>query len=318
MKNNKPITIAIGLLLLVLFGSVLFVFQVRNTEVAIKTTFGKPSSNAVSEPGAYLRLPWPIQKIYRFDKRIQNLEDKFEESTTRDSFNLLVEVFAGWRIDKPDVFLPKFPDASIAEAERQLRDQVRSAKRSVIGQYEFADLISTDESKLKLQEIETRILDQVRKGTEEKYGIRFEFLGIRRLGVPESISEKVISRMESERQRLIEQIEGEGEEEAQKIRSEADKQTGILLAQAEAERKRLLGEGEAEAAQYYEVFERNPELARFLLKLEAFRQSLSDQTTLILDPTTPPFDMLDPVQSEKTRKAIAEGQVDAQSGKSPK
>jgi membrane protease subunit HflC len=124
--------------------------------------------------------------------------------------------------------------------------------------------------------------------------------------------------MESERQRLIEQIEGEGEEEAQKIRSEADKQTGILLAQAEAERKRLLGEGEAEAAQYYEVFERNPELARFLLKLEAFRQSLSGQTTLILDPTTPPFDMLDPVQSEKTRKAIAEGQVDAQSGKSPK
>ncbi len=308
MKNNKPITIAIGLVLLLLFGSVLFVFQVRNTEVAIKTTFGKPSSDAISSPGAYFRWPWPIQKIYRFDKRIQNLEDRLEETTTRDSFNLLIEVFAGWRIDKPEIFLPKFPDASIAEAERQLRDQVRSAKRTIIGQYEFGDLISTDETRLKLQEIEQRILAMVREGTEEKYGIKFEFLGIRRLGVPESISEKVISRMESERQRLIDQIEGEGEEEAQKIRSEADKQTGILLAQAEAERRRLLGEGEAEAAQYYEVFESNPELARSLLKLEAFKQALGEQTTLILDPATPPFDMLDPEKAEATRKAIVEAQ----------
>ena len=306
MKNNKPVTIAIGLVLLVLFGSVLFVFQVRNTEVAIKTTFGNPSSDAITEPGAYLRWPWPIQKIYRFDKRIQNLEDKFEESTTRDSFNLLVEVFAGWRIDKPDVFLPKFPDASISEAERQLRDQVRSAKRTIVGQYEFADLISTDESKLKLEEIETRILEQVRQGTEEKYGIKFEFLGIRRLGVPESISEKVISRMESERQKLIDQIEGEGEEEAQKIRSEADKQTGIILAQAEAERRKLLGEGEALAADSYAVFEKNPDLARALMQIEAFREGLSDQTTLILDSSTPPFNLLDPNQARELVESITE------------
>lgn len=304
MKNNKSITIAIGLILLVLFGSVLFIFQVRNTEVAIKTTFGKPSSEAIVNPGAYLRWPWPVQKIYRFDKRIQNLEDKFDETLTTDSFNLLVEVFAGWRIDRPEVFLPKFPDASIAEAERQLKDQVRTSKRNIIGQYFFADLISTDEAKLKLQEIESKILEEVKKNTEEKYGVKFEFLGIRRLGVPESISEKVISRMEADQQKTIDRLEGEGEEEATKIRSEADKQAGILLAQAEADAKRITSEGEAEAAEYYAVFEEKPELAKFLLSIQAMKDSLGNQTTLILDPNTPPFDMLDPNKVSASQEAL--------------
>ncbi len=304
MKNNKSITIAIGIILLVLFGSVLFVFQVSNTEVAIKTTFGAPSNKAIVKPGAYLKWPWPVQKIYRFDKRIQNLEDKFDETLTSDRFNLLVEVYAGWRIDKPEVFLPKFPDASIQEAERQLKDQVRTSKRNIIGQYRFADLISTDESKLKLEEVEKKILDEVRKYTEEKYGVKFEFLGIRRLGVPQSISEKVISRMEADQQKTIDQLEGEGQEEATKIRSEADKEAGILRAQAEATAKKIISEGEAEAAEYYAVFEKKPELAKFLLSIQAMVDSLGDQSTLVLDPNTPPFDMLDSSRVSASQEAL--------------
>lgn len=304
MNNNKPITIAIGAILLILFGSVLFIFQVKNTEVAIKTTFGKPSEKAISNPGAYLRWPWPIQKIYRFDKRVQNLDDKFDETLTKDRFNLLIEVYAGWRIDKPEVFLPKFPDASIAEAARQLNDQVRTSKRNIIGNYEFKDLISTDETKIKLNEIEQKILQEVKGNTEEKYGVKFEFLGIRRLGVPDSISEKIISRMEAEQQKIIDQIEGEGAEIELKIRSEADKESGILIAQAEAEAMKLRSEGEAEAAKFYAVFEKNPELAKFLLSIEAMNASLNDQTTLILDPSTPPFDMLNPDKMSSAREAI--------------
>ncbi|MBI5773876.1 MAG: hypothetical protein HZA89_09065, partial [Verrucomicrobia bacterium] len=45
MKRNT-LTLTIGGLLLVLFGLLLFMFQVRQTEVALVTTFGKPSRHS--------------------------------------------------------------------------------------------------------------------------------------------------------------------------------------------------------------------------------------------------------------------------------
>ena len=46
------------------------------------------------------RAPWPIQKVHKLDKRIQNFESKFDEAFTPDGYNLLVAVYAGWRISE--------------------------------------------------------------------------------------------------------------------------------------------------------------------------------------------------------------------------
>ena len=52
-------------------------------------------------------------------------------------------------------------------------------------------------------------------------------------------------------------------------------------------------EGEAEAARVLPVFQQNPELANFLLRISALQQSLNQRATLIFDERTPPFDLLD-------------------------
>ena len=49
MKKN-PLTIVIGILLILIFGLWLFVFQVRKSEVVLITTFGKPTRTK-TEPG---------------------------------------------------------------------------------------------------------------------------------------------------------------------------------------------------------------------------------------------------------------------------
>ena len=67
--NKNPLSIAIGAVLLVIFVVLLFVFQVRQSEVALVTTFGKPSRDA--GPGPHFRLPWPIQSVHKFDQRVQ-------------------------------------------------------------------------------------------------------------------------------------------------------------------------------------------------------------------------------------------------------
>ena len=96
MKRN-PLTLVIGLLLIVIFGLLLFVFQVRTTEVAVVTTFGKPT-RPITEPDLYFKWPWPIQKVWTFDQRVQNFEDKLTEGLTADNFNLLTSVYVGWQV----------------------------------------------------------------------------------------------------------------------------------------------------------------------------------------------------------------------------
>ena len=121
MKRNL-LTIVIGAVLVVIFALLLFVFQVRQSEVAVVTTFGKPTAQPITEPGAYFKWPWPIQKVYKFDQRIQNFEDKFSENLTADNNNLLTSVYVGWRIsDAADVF----PDVS-----RRFRRSCRRAEQA--------------------------------------------------------------------------------------------------------------------------------------------------------------------------------------------
>src|ERR1700716_1764755 len=117
MKRNL-LTAIIGGLLILVFFLLLFVFQVRQSEVAVVTTFGKPT-RPITEPGAHLKLPWPIQKVYKFDQRVQNFEDKLTEGLTRDSFNLLTSVYVGWKITEATNFFPKFAGSAdpIRDAE---------------------------------------------------------------------------------------------------------------------------------------------------------------------------------------------------------
>ena len=76
-----------------------------------------------------------------------------------------------------------------------------------------------------------------------------------------------------------------------KIRSNAERQAATTLANADAQAIGILGEGESEAAKSFAVFQQNPELANFLLRLTALELSLKDRATLIFDQNMPPFDL---------------------------
>ena len=288
MRN--PVTFAVGLIILIIFGSISFFFQVRQNEVAFLTTFGK-ADEAVIKPGLRFKLPWPIQKVHRFDARVHNFEGKFEEVQTRDQRNVLALVYVGWRVADPQKFNRSFP-GGVDDAKRDLESLVRSAKNAAVGRHDFSDFINTDPAQLKFEAIEKEMLDQIAPNAKEKFGMEVKFLGIKRLGFPESVTQKVFERMKEERQRLVKQFEGEGDREANIIRSEADRKRSELLAKAEAEATTLRGQAEAEAAKAYKTLEQNPELAVFLQKLASMEQVSKERATLILDQNTPPFDLL--------------------------
>ncbi|MGA0407403.1 MAG: protease modulator HflC [Limisphaerales bacterium] len=287
--NKRLISLITGIILLLIFASILFIFQVRQSEVAVVTTFGS-YSRTIEEPGMQFKMPWPIQKVYKFDNRLQSFERKFEQTTTGDAKPLIIEVYVGWRISDPRIFLERF-NGDVLKAERNLESLVRDAKNSVIGQHPFRDLISPREEDLKFDDIESEIVEAIQSEAKDGYGMQVEFAGIKQLGLPESNTQKVFERMRADRQRLVKQYQGEGESRAMEIRSRAEAESTRILNEARAKAIEIEGQAEAQANEYYKVFQENPELAELLLGLEALEAATREKTTIVADPTTPPFNL---------------------------
>lgn len=291
MKNLT--TIVVGVLILAIAALLLFTFQLRQSEVAVVTTFGKPTDE-VTEPRAYpfFKWPWPIQTVYKLDKRVQNFEDKFSETLTADNNNLLTRVYVGWKISDAKTFFPKFAGGSVAAAERQLESVISQAKTAVVGKHPLSDFINANEKELKFDAIEKEIKDQVRSQLEQQnWGIEIEYLGIKQLGLPDSVTAAVFERMTAERTVLVSKLQNEGQAEADKIRSTAEREAAEKVNAAQSKAKEIRASGEAVAAQVLPVFQQNPELAIFLLKTEALEASLKERSQLIFDANTPPFDL---------------------------
>jgi membrane protease subunit HflC len=292
MKLN-PLTLVIGLLLILIFGLLLFTFQVRTTQVAVVTTFGKPT-RPITEPKLYFKWPWPIQKVWWFDRRVQNFEDQLTQGLTQDSFNLLTSVYVGWRVSDPTAFFPRFAGSAnpIATAESLLDQWLGNTKTAVVGKHPLSDFISTSDNGASFIAIEKEILAAIQSQLRtNNLGVEIEFLGIKRLQLPESVTQSVFERMTSERKVLADRSQYEGEAEAQRIRSDAERRAAEMLANAEGEATKIKGKGVADAAKSLAVFQQNPELARFIFRLDALEGSLKDRSILIFDQHTPPFDL---------------------------
>jgi len=292
MKRN-PLTLIIGLLLIIIFALLLFVFQVRQSEVAVVTTFGNPT-RPITEPGAYLKWPWPIQKVWWFDQRTQNFEDRLTEGLTQDSFNLLTSVYVGWKVSDPAAFFPRFAGSAnpIGAAETLLDQWLGNVKTAVVGRHPLADFLSTTDNGVSFVAIENEILTAIQSQLQtNNFGLQIEFLGIKRLQLPESVSQSVFDRMTSERKVLAERFQAEGDAQSARIHSDADLRAAQLLAGAQGQATEIKGQGEAEAAKSLPVFQQNPELAIFIFRLAALEDALKDKSTLIFDQRTPPFDL---------------------------
>jgi membrane protease subunit HflC len=225
---------------------------------------------------------------------VQNFEDRLTEGLTSDSFNLLTSVYVGWRVSDPTAFFPRFAGSAnpILAAETLLDQWLGNAKTAVVGKHPLSDFVSTSDNGAAFVAIEKEILEGIQSQIRtNNLGLQVEFLGIKRLQLPESVSQSVFDRMTSERKVLADRFQYEGEAEAQRIRSDAERKAAELLANAESQATRIKGIGEAEAAKSLAVFQQNPDLASFIFRLNALESSLKERSVLIFDQQTPPFDL---------------------------
>ena len=277
------------ILLLVIVAVVLlcytFSFQVRYDEIAVKTRFDKASQETIyKEPGIYFKWFPPIESVTSYPTTIQILDDQLEEQQTADGYAVIVRSYLAWEITDPYNFFVSL--RSIREAEDKLRPLLRD-NRGIISQYRFDQLVNLDPSQLKISDIETSAANQLQQRVDAQgFGIKVHAIGIRRVLLPESVTEKVFGRMKENREALAEQARAEGRAQAEAIKSGAESARMRILAFAERRAQAIRAEGEREAAEHYGKFAKNEQFAIFLRKVEAMKAILDEgNTTFILDPS---------------------------------
>jgi len=224
---------------------------------------------------------------------------------TQNGFNLLTSVYVGWKITDPMAFFPKFAGSAdpIAEAEKVLQGLLSNAKSAVVGQHPLSDFVSANPEANKFVVIENEMLAALQSQVRlNNYGLEIDFLGIKKLGLPESVTQSVFEQMTSERKVLADKLQSEGDTEAQNIRSDAERRAAELVINAESQATQIRGKGEAEAAKSLTIFQQNPELANFIFRLNALEASLKERSTLIFDQRTPPFDLFGGISTNLFRK----------------
>ena len=265
----------------------LALFTVPEWMQAMVIQLGEPV-RVVQEPGLYWKIPF-VQSVTYFDRRILDQATSPKEILTRDKQQLVVDNYTRWRIVDPLQFVRSVRDEGGAQS--RLDDIIYSNVRENLGRHTLREIVNEKRASL---------MEQVTKRTDEKareYGIEVVDVRIKRADLPEKNEQNVFNRMRTERERLAKKFRAEGDEEARKIRSNSDKEVQILMADARQKSEILRGEGDALAvAIFADAYGRDPEFYEFVRTLEAYRNTLTSNTTVILSPHSDFFRLLQKVE----------------------
>ena len=268
----KPNAFIIGLALVIALTS-MSMFTVHITQSAVLLELQKPKE-IITEPGLYFKIPF-IQKVRYFSKQLLDNDSPPAEVITRDKKNLLIDNFSLWRITDPLKFLETV--RSINGARARLDDIVYSELRVEVGTHDLHAAVT--ESREEIMAKVTR--ESSVKATE--YGIELVDVRVKRIDLPPEIANSIFNRMRTERERIAKEYRSEGNEESTKIRATTDKEKTILIAEAYKEEQTVRGEGDAKAIKVYaDALQKDPKFYSFIRSMEAYKNSLKTDTTILL------------------------------------
>ena len=134
-KTIIPIVI-VAVLLFVALPQVFFVID--ETELAIVTRFGA-FQREYKEPGLKIKTPI-VDNVTKFDKRLLRIDASPTSLLTKDKKNLVIDVFARYKIVDPLLFFQAIGNE--LQAESKLGDIVNSRLRDEVAQDNQEEIIS--------------------------------------------------------------------------------------------------------------------------------------------------------------------------------
>jgi membrane protease subunit HflC len=272
MRTIGPVA-AVLIALVLVASSMLFTVDQRQNAIVFQ--FGEVKE-VITAPG--LKFKWPlIQNVRLFDMRILAYDDAEPlRFLTQGNRPVLVDSFIRWRIvDVKQYYISV--QGSESEATRRLRQTISGALRDEFGARTVHDVVSGERD---------TVMGRVREKADQdlrRIGVEIVDVRLKRVDLPQEVSESVYRRMEAERKRIANEQRSTGAAESERIRADADRQREVVLAEAYRDAQRVKGEGDARSAAIYaRAFSENAEFYAFYRSMEAYRSTFRGRGDLLL------------------------------------
>src|SRR3990167_1228646 len=283
MRALGPVA-AVLIVAALLVSSTLFTVDQRQNAIVFQLGEVK---EVIVKPG--LNFKWPmIQNVRYFDMRILTYEDAEPlRFLTTGNRPVLVDSFVKWRITDVRQYFISVQGDELRAATR-IRQTIAGSLREEFGVRTVKDVVSGERN---------AIMDQVRQKADQdlrRIGVEIIDVRLKRVDLPQEVSESVYRRMEAERKRLANEQRSTGSAEAERIRADAERQREVILAEAYRDAQKIKGEGDAKGAGIYaRAFSDNPEFYAFYRSLEAYRGSFKNKSDLmVIEPNSEFFKYL--------------------------
>lgn len=232
------------------------------------------------QPGLHLKFPL-INNVRYFDARIMTLNIPPDRFLTSEAKNVIVDFYAKWHIEDTAQFF-RATRGDERNAEERLAQILRDGMRNQFARFELAEVVSGER---------TTIMGAVRSNaleTARELGVALVDVRIRRIDLPDEVSESVYERMRAERQRVAQDFRARGQEEAERIRSRADRDRTVILANAFRDSEEIRGAGDARATEILgAAFGADEDFFRFHRSLMAYRNAMAGEgSTFVIDPSS--------------------------------
>jgi modulator of FtsH protease HflC len=256
-------------------------FTVDQTQQALVLRFGEPvpGRGLITKPGLNIKVPF-FESVVLLDKRILDVETPKQEVLASDNQRIEVDAFVRYKITDALTFYQKVGDVS--RANYQLASLLNSSVRRVLGEATSSDIVRDKRAAL-MSEIRGQV-----DGQAKSFGVTVVDVRIRRADLPKEISEKIFSRMQSERQREATEYRAQGAEQSQRTRAKADRDVTVLIAEAQRLADQTRGEGEGERNRIFaEAYNKDADFFAFYRSMQAYETGLkSGDTRMVLSPTS--------------------------------
>jgi len=290
------ITVFIFVIVLI-FGGAFYI--VNESEQVVITQFGKPVGSPITTPGLKLKKPF-LETANYFDKRFIAWDGEPKQVSTRDKRFININTYARWRISDPLQYAKRLFDESKALtrlgsvlegatqnaiANHDLIELVRSSNRDYVSGQVNSDEKSNKEKaiiKSGRDELTKEILALAKESTKD-LGIEILDFKFKRINYVPEVRQKVYERMISERKRIAEEFRSQGAGESARISGQKDRDLKEITSDAYRRSQEIKGKADGEAANIYAgAYNKNPSFYRFMRTMEIYRETLDDETVLVL------------------------------------
>jgi modulator of FtsH protease HflC len=254
----------LGALLLIAWQSL---FQVDETQVAIRTEFGKIVQTGYG-PGLHMKWPF-INQVRRFERRIITQRYEGETFLTSENKALIVDFYVKWRVKEASQYF-RTTNGNPDFASSRLGDNVKDGIKGVVARRTLQEIVITERTAF-TGDMFTRASEAV-----NELGVELIDVRVQRIDLPDEVSGSVYQRMQESFRARGNQLRAEGSADAERIRAEADRKRTELLANAQRTAQQLRGEGDATAARISsQAYGKSPEFYSFYRSLQAYRNSMA-------------------------------------------